>query len=144
MTPREVVNHALHLLLAHDMAAFAGLWAQDGVLEFPFAAPGYPARVDGRAAIAEYLRGYPGILDIQEIPEPVLHQSVDPEVVIAEFEAAGTVVATGTPYRMRYIAVLTVRAGEIQSYRDYWSPLAAAEAMGGAEQLAAFSGSSRA
>jgi ketosteroid isomerase-like protein len=124
------------------MAAFAELWAEDGVLEFPFAAPGYPARVDGRAAVTEYLRGYPGILDIREIPEPVLHQSVDPEVVVAEFEAAGTVVATGAPYRMRYIAVITVRDGEIQSYRDYWSPLAAAEAMGGAEKLAEFTRSS--
>ena len=32
-------------LVAKDMAAFAGLWAEDGVLEFPFAAPGYPPRI---------------------------------------------------------------------------------------------------
>jgi len=142
MTPRELVHHALDLLRKHDMAAFARLWAEDGVLEFPFAAAGYPTRVDGRAAVAEYLRGYPDILDINDIPDPILHQSVDSDVVVAEFEATGTVVASGAPYRMRYIAVITVQDGEIQSYRDYWSPLAAAEAMGGADQLAAFSRSS--
>ncbi|HEY6575393.1 MAG TPA: nuclear transport factor 2 family protein, partial [Mycobacterium sp.] len=79
MTPQELVGRALALLLAHDMAAFAGLWAEDGVLEFPFAAPGYPARVEGRAAIAEYMRGYPDILNVTEIPRRVIHQSVDPE-----------------------------------------------------------------
>ncbi len=140
MTPQELVNHALDLLLAQDMAAFAGLFAEDGVLEFPFAAPGYPASVQGRAAVTEYMRGYPDILKIDEIPQPVMHQSVDPEVVIVEFEASGTVVATGAAYRMRYIAVITVRDNEIQRYRDYWSPLAAAEAMGGVEELNAFAG----
>jgi len=73
-------------------------------------------------------------------PHPVMHQSVDPEVVIVEFEASGTVVATGAPYRMRYIAVITVRNNEIQRYRDYWSPLAAAEAMGGLQELLSGSG----
>ena len=142
MKPQELVSHALELLLAQDMAAFAGLWAEDGVLEFPFAAPGYPTRVEGRAAVTEYMRGYPDILKIKEIPQPVMHQSVDPEVVIVEFEASGTVVATGAPYRMSYIAVITVRDNEIQRYRDYWSPLAAAEAIGGAEELLnAFPGS---
>jgi ketosteroid isomerase-like protein len=141
MKPQELVSHALSLL-AQDMASFAGLWAADGVLEFPFAAPVYPARVEGRAAVTEYMRGHPDILQINEIKDRVLHQSVDPEVVIAEFAAAGTVVATGAPYRMSYIAVITVRNNEIQRYRDYWSPLAAAEAMGGTQELlSAFSGS---
>ena len=97
MNPRELVEHALELLLAKDMAAFAGLWAEDGILEFPFAAPGYPPRLDGRAAVADYLRGYPDVLDVREIPAKMLHQTDDPEVVIAEFEAAGIVVATEMP-----------------------------------------------
>lgn len=142
MTPSDLVNRALELLLAKDMAAFAGLWSVDGVLEFPFAPSGYPARVEGRAAIAEYLSDYPEKLDIREIPELRLHQSVDPAVVIVEFAATGIVVATGTPYLMRYIAVITVRDNEIEHYRDYWSPLAAAEAMGGIATLTtAFGGS---
>jgi uncharacterized protein len=135
MTAEKLVNHALELLLAHDMAAFAGLWAEDGVLEFPFAAPGYPARVEGRAAVAEYMRGYPDILDVREIPQSVMHQTVDPEVVIVEFQAAGIVASTGAPYQMTYIAVITVRNNEIARYRDYWSPLAATEVLGGSQEL---------
>ena len=87
MTSDEVVRRALQLLLAQDMAGFAGLWAEEGVLEFPFAAPGFPTRVQGRAAVAKYLSGYPDILQIKDIPRQRVHQSVDPDVVIVEFEA---------------------------------------------------------
>ncbi|WNV92133.1 nuclear transport factor 2 family protein [Umezawaea sp. Da 62-37] len=136
MNPTELVDHALDLLLRKDMKSFAGLFAEDGVLEFPFAAPGAPQRVDGRAAIEEYLRGYPDMLDVREVAEKVVHRTEDPEVVIVEMAVDGVVVATATPYRMRYIAVLTVRDGEVRRYRDYWSPAAAAEIMGGATTFA--------
>jgi ketosteroid isomerase-like protein len=132
MNPVELVERALHLLLLHDMAAFADLWAENGVLEFPFAQPGAPQRLEGRAAVREYLRGYPDVVDVREIPERVVHRTEDPDVLVVEFTAGGVVVATGEPYSMRYIAVITVRDGEIRHYRDYWSPAAAAEIMTGA------------
>jgi ketosteroid isomerase-like protein len=56
-----------------------------------------------------------------------VHQSTDPDVLIAEFDAEGVVVATGKPYRASYIAVITTRDGEIVHYRDYWNPLLAQE-----------------
>ena len=118
-----LVARALQLLLDKDMAGFAGLWAVDGVMEFPFAPPGSPARLEGRAAIEEYLRDYPKMLDIQGFPKQVVHQSTDPDVVVVEFDAEGVVVATGKPYRFSYIAVITTRDGEIVNYRDYWNPL---------------------
>ncbi|MEA5358197.1 nuclear transport factor 2 family protein [Amycolatopsis sp., V23-08] len=144
MRPSELVEHALDLLVKHDMAGFAGLWAEGGVLEFPFAAAGYPARVEGRDAIADYLRGYPDLLDIRAITAKTVHETADPAVVVVEMTAAGVVVATQKPYELSYIAVLTVEDGEIRRYRDYWSPLAAAELMGGVDELiSAFAGSDR-
>jgi ketosteroid isomerase-like protein len=136
-TASELFAESLRLLLAKDMTGYAGLWAADGVFEFPFAPPNYPARLDGRAAVEEYLRGYPDLLDVQAIPEQTVHETADPDVVIAEFEAAGVVVSTGRPYRMRYVAVITARDGEIAHYRDYWNPLAAAAVMGGPDELTA-------
>jgi uncharacterized protein len=80
---------------------------------------------------------------VRGIPERVVHRTTDPEVVVVEFTATGIVVATGAPYEMRYVAVITARDGEIQHYRDYWSPAAAAAVMGGPEALvSAFSGGS--
>lgn len=119
----DLIPRALQLLLDKDMAGFAGLWAEDGVMEFPFAPTGYPARLEGRAAIEDYLRDYPKMLDIQGFPVQVVHQSTNPDVAVVEFDAEGVVVATGRPYRFSYIAVITVRDGEIVSYRDYWNPL---------------------
>lgn len=134
---RDVVDRAMDLLLAHDMAGFAGLWAVDGTVEFPFAPDGYPQRLDGRAAVAEYLRDFTDHIDLHAITSRTVHQTLDPGVVVVEFEVDGTAVRTGRPYRMRYISVITVREGEILGYRDYWSPLAAAEALGGADELTA-------
>jgi ketosteroid isomerase-like protein len=142
--PRELVEHALDLLLKHDMAGFAGLWAEDGVVEFPFAAAGYPPRVEGREAIADYLRDYPNLLDIRAVTAKTVHETADPAVVVVEFSVAGVAVATQNPYELSYIAVITVEDGEIRHYRDYWSPLAAAEILGGVEALtAAFTGGDR-
>lgn len=141
MRPLDLVEHALDLLLKHDMAGFAGLWAPDGGLEFPFASPGYPTRVEGRDAIGEYLRDYPDLLDIREVTAKAVHETADPAVVVVEFTVAGVVVASRKPYELSYIAVITVEDGEIRRYRDYWSPLAAAEVLGGVEELtAAFNG----
>ena len=141
MRPHQLVEYALNLLLTKDMTGFAGLWAEDGVLEFPFAASGYPSRVVGRDAIREYLRDYPSIVNIRRFTEQRIHETTDPAVVIAEFEVDGVAVRTERPYRLRYVAVVSVRDGEIRHYRDYWSPLAAAEALGGVDELmAAFVG----
>ncbi|WDZ84509.1 nuclear transport factor 2 family protein [Micromonospora cathayae] len=130
-TTVDLFHQAIDLLLAKDMAGFVALFADDGVLEFPFAPPGQPSRVAGRAALHDYLIGYPEMLDVREITEVTVHQTVDPAVVVTEFTAGGVVVATGKPYQMRYIAVLTARDGHLVHYRDYWNPQAAQELLGG-------------
>jgi ketosteroid isomerase-like protein len=137
----EVVDRAMDLLLAHDMAGFAGLWAVDGTVEFPFASDGYPQRLEGRAAVAEYVRDFTDHIDMHAITNRTVHQTIDPDVVVVELEVDGTAVRTGRPYRLRYIWVMTVRDGEIVGFRDYWSPLAAAEALGGADGLTALGAS---
>ncbi|WP_326551292.1 nuclear transport factor 2 family protein [Micromonospora sp. NBC_01813] len=122
----SVLHRGLDLMLAKDMPGFLALWHDDATAEFPFAPTGFPRRLDGIAAITDYLIDYPERLDIAEFSEPTVHQSTDPTVVIAEFTSTGTVVATGQPYQMPYIAVLTVRDGKIAHYRDYWDPIVAA------------------
>ncbi|MFY1635851.1 nuclear transport factor 2 family protein [Solwaraspora sp. WMMB335] len=123
----RLLHRGIDHLLAKDMPGFLALWHDDAVAEFPFAPPGYPRRLDGIDAVTDYLIDYPKLIDIAEFTEVTVHQSVDPEVVIAELTATGTVVPTGQPYRMSYVVVVTVRDGKIAHYRDYWDPLAAAD-----------------
>ncbi|MEU3144657.1 MULTISPECIES: nuclear transport factor 2 family protein [unclassified Streptomyces] len=121
--PVAVFRRAVEHLLAHDMAAFTALYADDAVMEFPFAPPGRPQRLDGRAAVEAYLDGCTDMVDIQRVHDVTVHETADPEVIVAEMAASGRVVATGAPYTARYVAVLTVVDGRIRHYRDYWNPL---------------------
>ncbi|PTA43156.1 nuclear transport factor 2 family protein [Micromonospora sp. RP3T] len=130
-TTVQLFHHAIDLLLTKDMAGFIELFASDGVMEFPFAPAGQPNRLAGRAELHDYLIDYPNILDIREFTDVTVHETVDPAVVVTEFTAAGVVVATGRPYQLRYIAVLTGRDGHLVHYRDYWNPQAAQELLNG-------------
>jgi ketosteroid isomerase-like protein len=126
-SPADLYRHGLRLLLDKDMAAWAALWAEDGFLEFPFAPDGWPKRLEGREAIAAYLRHYPDHIDLHDFPELRIHQTADPGTIVVEMRGVGRLVEPGRPFDMTYIAVVTVRDGRIASYRDYWNPLAVLE-----------------
>lgn len=126
--PAERFRHGLRLLLAGDIPGWVGLWAEDGVMEFPFAPPEWPRRLEGREAVADYMRPYPDHIDLHDFPEADLriHQTADPRTLVAEMRATGRLVRTGDPHDMAYVAVVTFDAdGLITAYRDYWNPLAA-------------------
>jgi ketosteroid isomerase-like protein len=50
----------------------------------------------------------------------VVHETLDPEVVVVEFELHGEVLATGDGYRLPYVQVARDRDGAIVSFRDYF------------------------
>jgi ketosteroid isomerase-like protein len=66
-----------------------------------------------------------------------IHQTTDPEVIVAEFEYQGTDPDTGEPDSVPGIFVLRVRNGEIVSSRDYFDHLAAARSRGQLDALIA-------
>lgn len=59
-----------------------------------------------------------------------IHETTDPEVIVAEFEYQGTVAETGEPFSLPGIFVLRVRDGEIISSRDYFDHVTAARVRG--------------
>ncbi|MFF8724862.1 nuclear transport factor 2 family protein [Streptomyces sp. NPDC015171] len=126
-SPEQLYRHSLRLLLDKDIPAWTGLWAEDGVMEFPFAPPGWPERLEGREAIAAYMRPYPDHIDLHDFPALRIHPTADPETLVVEMRGVGRMVETGAPFDMAYIAVVTVRDGRFVSYRDYWNPLAVRE-----------------
>ncbi|MFD0149449.1 nuclear transport factor 2 family protein [Streptomyces sp. NPDC055721] len=124
MTPAELYRHGLHLLVAKDVPGWVDLWDEDGVLEFPFAPEGWPARLEGKAAVEAYMRHYPDHVDVHDFPDVKIHQTIDPETIVVEMRGVGRLVESDAPFDMTYIAVVTVKGGLIASYRDYWNPLA--------------------
>ncbi|MBP2051213.1 ketosteroid isomerase-like protein [Streptomyces griseochromogenes] len=124
MSPAELYRHGLQLLLEKNIPAWVDLWDDDGVLEFPFAPEGWPERLEGKTAVADYMRHYPDHVDVHDFPDVKIHQTTVPETVVVEMRGVGRLVETGRPFNMTYIAVVTVKDGRITSYRDYWNPLA--------------------
>lgn len=137
-TAREVFERGQQLLQRAELDgdALAVQYAPDGVFEAPFAPPGLPRRIEGREAIRAMYRaasssaGRPAF----EIRSVVVHETLDPETIVTEFEVHARHPHTGEGYRFANLQVITVRDGEIVSLRDYWNPLDRPElaALGGA------------
>jgi ketosteroid isomerase-like protein len=99
------------------------LFAPDGVIESPFAPPGVPSRLEGREAIREYSRHVMASpLRFEDFEVAELYQTQDPEVVIAEMRATGTLTTTGQSFAATSIQVLRIRDGQIVLFRDFADP----------------------
>jgi ketosteroid isomerase-like protein len=125
--PRELFAQLQEVVFRFDMDAQADLYAVDGVLEWPFAPDGLPRRVEGREAIRRVLvplgeRARAAGHQLLGLRSLVVHDTADPEVIIAEFDVQGELRPSGQAYQLSYIQVLRVRDGEIVTFRDYWNP----------------------
>ncbi|GAA3539307.1 nuclear transport factor 2 family protein [Amycolatopsis ultiminotia] len=129
-TAREIVEQVLRAGREMDTDTFVSLIAPDGYLEWPYRPEGVPGRLAGRERIREFLTTQAeSFVRFDEYRNVVIHETTDPEVVIVEYDAHGTVVPTGAPLHQTIIAVLRIRDGLVVSYRDYLNPLVLAEAL---------------
>jgi uncharacterized protein len=114
-----------------DPAAMDDLLAEDVVIEVPFAAGG-PLRWDGRAewlAFAGPSRaGFPAKFD--RFTKLAVHETLDPEVAVVEYELGGVITTTGQRAAARFIGVLRVRDGKIAGWREYQDTFAIRQALG--------------
>jgi uncharacterized protein len=130
-TPADVLARRRHLTLNADADGLADLFAPDAVIEAFGGPPGAPVRLEGREAIREYSRqvvASPLRLEDYEVVE--LHQTQDPEVVIAEMRGKGTVTTTGRSFTATAIQILRIREGRIVLVRDFADPRILADVIG--------------
>jgi len=144
-TPREVADRVARMV-SGEALSFADMFAVDGVLTYPFAAPGTPTELRGRETIRSHFAavadGSGAIFDMAGIGS-VIRETDDPEVVVAEIAHHGRSRVTGEPYRIAAVGVIRVRDGEIVEYADYMDPVALAVAFGRTPQLVAALAGSR-
>ncbi len=136
-TPLEIAEQ-VRKMVAGEGVVFAGLFAADGVLAYPFAPPGQPAELRGREAIRTYFAGTGRSRELfaMEGVTAQAWQTDDPEVVITEITHHGQSSITGAPYRFTALGVIRVRGGEIVRYDDYMDPIALARLLGRTRELA--------
>lgn len=141
LSPRDVVDEVSRMVWNGSSANFADMFAEDGVMRFPFSAPGMPTELRGREEIrAFYARsaaeGRRSMIDVEGV-DTIVRSTDDPEVVVAEIEHHGHSRGLDGPYRFRALAVIRVRDGAIASYDDYMNPVALAQVLGRTPELVA-------
>ncbi|HEY5984771.1 MAG TPA: nuclear transport factor 2 family protein [Streptosporangiaceae bacterium] len=137
-SPREVAEQ-VRRMVAGEGVVFADLFAEDGVLAYPFAMPGQPRELRGRDAIRAYFgeRAQARQLFAMEGVEALVRETDDPEVVVTEITHHGWSPVTRAPYRLTALGVIRVRDGQIIRYDDYMDPIAVARLLGRTSDLAA-------
>jgi ketosteroid isomerase-like protein len=128
-TPRQVFEARERLVSAGRWDEIADLYAEDTVVETPFALPS-PHRTEGRAAVrAHFARSASGAIEMQTHNVRV-HETTDPEVIVIESDLSGRIVLTGRTFDVPSIQILQVRNGLIVSSRDFTNHAVMAAATG--------------
>ena len=138
-TARETVEELIRAAVSAAPGDMADCYAPQVVIEMPFAPPGlFPPRVEAtreelraRFAAGTAVRRYRGLANV------AVHETADPEVVVAEYEIQGEMTATGEPFSVSFAMVVTVRGGHIVHSRDYTDPIAGARITGRLPELIA-------
>jgi uncharacterized protein len=133
--PRDVFLALVDGVTQRRWDELPALYAENTVVEHPFLGRGQ--RMEGREALRAHFaaaRPLPLKLGARDI---VVHQTSDPEVVVAEFVYDGTVTTTGETFSVPNIFVMRIRDGLIVESRDYGNHLALAHATGRVPELLA-------
>lgn len=132
--PRQVLARHRRAAIDQSPGDMSRLYAADAVHEFPFTAPGFPSRLEGRDEIMKWItEGWQGYqLKFQGYRTLAIYDTNDPETIVVEQEALGASESIGE-FALPNLMVLTVRNGQIVRLRDYVNILAAAAAIEGAD-----------
>lgn len=112
-TPTEVFHELLTGITEGRFTELADLYAEDAVVEQPFALP-QPLRFEGREALRAHFTSTPAGGITLVASNIVVRQTDDPEVVVAEWDY--TVNGQGS---LSNVQIMRVRDGKIVATRDY-------------------------
>jgi uncharacterized protein len=137
-TPREIAEQ-VRKMVAGEGVVLADLFADDGVMAYPFAPPGHPSELRGREAVRAFFAGRGPSRDLfaMEGVQAQVWETDDPEVVVTQITHHGQSNVTGAPYQLTALGIIRVRGGEIVRYDDYMDPIALARLLGRTGELAA-------
>jgi ketosteroid isomerase-like protein len=129
-SPREVFHRLVDGVSEGDAASLPALYAEHTDVRHPMY-PGGIAPLTTRDELARHFGV--GV----ELTAPVVrfraedvtvHETTDPEVIVAEFEYRGTTLHTGEPFAVPCVFVMRIRDGLIVESRDYIDHVAFAQA----------------
>jgi hypothetical protein len=120
-TNAERVRVLLELADAMDVEALVACFTTDAVMELPFAPGRMPRRYRGRDAIGEFQRFARDSFSEFSMTIDAIHETADPQVVVAEHHSRGIVAANGRAYENRYVTFFTFdEHGYVACWREYY------------------------
>ncbi|AIE84983.1 nuclear transport factor 2 family protein [Fimbriimonas ginsengisoli] len=128
MDAAELLLRHLSLVGRAATAEELEIYAADVVAEFPYAPEDHTRRLEGPAAIAQFLENIGKFAEGFRLGDPAIHPTADG--CIAEYHGDAVFKSTGRPYSQDYISVIRVESGRIAGIREYYDPLRVLRAMG--------------
>jgi ketosteroid isomerase-like protein len=137
LSPREVFLALVNGVAEGRWDELPSLYAEETDVVHPFDPLRAPA-LRSRDELREHFRPTGTGPRLHRRPANItIHETADPEVIVAEFEYQGTNAETGETFAQPGIFVLRVRNGEIVSSRDYFDHLTTARIRGQLDALVA-------
>ncbi|MEV0268000.1 nuclear transport factor 2 family protein [Hamadaea sp. NPDC050747] len=129
-TPAEVFHRLVHAVCDERWQDAIDLYADRTDVSHPFAADQSPML--SREELRQHFTPPPGWTSpIRRRPGNIrVHETTDPEVVVAEFEYQGENIASGERFAVPCVFVMRVRDGRIVESRDYIDHARSARARG--------------
>jgi ketosteroid isomerase-like protein len=142
---QTILQSYLALYARQNWDEWIDLWADDGILEFPFAPTGRKSHYAGKADILAYMKAtaarMAGRIKSEGLEYFTVRPMQDPSMVCLEMAVKGRVLETNAPYKQTYISIVESQGRKISLYREYWNPLVSIDANGGREAWTAAFGS---
>jgi uncharacterized protein len=127
-SPREVVEALMRGISDGAWQDLHRWYSENATVEYPFALP--PSRLEGLEAIRRYF-AFAATLPLKlTMKNMIVHETADPEVVVAEWDYDGLVPTTGRRFQVSNIQVSRVRDGKIVTSRDYHNHIVLADVLG--------------
>jgi ketosteroid isomerase-like protein len=124
LSASEVFLQVVHGVSDRRFDRLHELYAERTDVRHPMAPGGMPDLTTRDEVRQHFARGASRSAAVEFQPANItIHQTTDPEVIVAEFEYQGTVTATGEPFAVPGVFVWRVRDGEIVEARDYFDHL---------------------
>ncbi|WP_409466302.1 nuclear transport factor 2 family protein [Amycolatopsis sp. GA6-003] len=134
-TARDLFDQLSTGITDGRFADLAQLYAEDTVVEHPTAVP-RPGRIEGRAAVHDrFVSGLGQLLRLNR-HDVTIHETADPEVIVAEYQYTAESRKTGRTAETANIQVLRARDGLLIHTRDYHDYLRLAAIQNAAGDLA--------
>lgn len=119
---RQVVSTVLDTVSAGKFDQLADYVTDDLVFELPYGPDFMPNPIEGRDAWNQMQLMTFKLFSSFALALIEVHECLDPDELIAEYQSDAVVERNGNAYRNRYIGVFRFRDGKISHWREFHNP----------------------